>query len=133
MGIEALSRGAATCCFFERHREALDALYRNLDTMGIGPEATVVTGDAWRSAICSAEGTPFDLVLLDPPYADMGNLSASGPLRRYFGHLTDREDNHPLIVLHHPAAVPIEALPGDVWTIVTHRIHGTNAITMFRR
>ena len=133
MGIEALSRGAATCCFFERHRQALDALYRNLDTVGVGPEATVVTRDAWQSAICSADGSPFDLVLLDPPYADMGDVSASGPLRRYLGHLAERGDNRPLVVLHHPASVRVEVAPGDVWMIVTHRIHGTNAITMFIR
>jgi 16S rRNA (guanine966-N2)-methyltransferase len=65
MGIEALSRGAATCVFVERDRQALHALRANLDALGAGPQAEVVAADvvSWVPAM-----PPVDLVFADPPY-----------------------------------------------------------------
>jgi 16S rRNA (guanine966-N2)-methyltransferase len=65
LGIEALSRGAAHATFVERDRAALDALRANLGACRLGPDrATVVVGDAFAHL----DG-PYDLALLDPPYA----------------------------------------------------------------
>jgi 16S rRNA (guanine966-N2)-methyltransferase len=65
MGIEALSRGAATCVFVERDAAALRALRQNLLTLGAGDEARIVTSDviAWVPAMRNV-----DLVFADPPY-----------------------------------------------------------------
>ena len=133
MGLEALSRGAASCCFFECDREALAALYRNLDTLGVGPEAVVITQDAWNSAVCAPGGRPFDLVLLDPPYADTRETSPDSPLIRYLRRLAERQDNRPLVMLHHAASVPVTLDPDAEWTVVDRRILGTNAITLLVR
>ena len=67
LGIEALSRGAASVTFVERARPALDALRRNLDTVGL-PGAEVVGVDVARALRGPLPGAPFDLVLADPPY-----------------------------------------------------------------
>ncbi len=67
MGLEALSRGAATVTFVDHDPRALDAVRRNLAASGLdGPAATVVRGSlpAWLSGVA-----PVDLVLCDPPYA----------------------------------------------------------------
>jgi 16S rRNA (guanine966-N2)-methyltransferase len=64
LGIEALSRGAASAVFVEREPRALEALRRNLDPLDA--ETTVVRQDALRF-LARAEG-PFDLVFVDPPY-----------------------------------------------------------------
>jgi 16S rRNA (guanine966-N2)-methyltransferase len=65
LGIEALSRGAASCVFVERDRAALKALRANIATLGLDERATVVTSDvpAWAPAMRSV-----DLALIDPPY-----------------------------------------------------------------
>jgi 16S rRNA (guanine966-N2)-methyltransferase len=65
LGIEALSRGAATCVFVERDRAALQALRANIAALGIAARTTVVTSDvlAWAPAMRNV-----DLVLADPPY-----------------------------------------------------------------
>jgi 16S rRNA (guanine966-N2)-methyltransferase len=66
LGLEALSRGAAHALFVESDRKAAGVLRRNLATVGLGGEVrlgaagTVLAGPAPR---------PFDLVLVDPPYA----------------------------------------------------------------
>ena len=65
MGLEALSRGAADVTFVERDREALAALHKNIETVGLG--GRVVPGDV-DGFLDRARG-PVDVVFVDPPYA----------------------------------------------------------------
>ncbi len=58
MGLDSLSRGAASCSFFERDRDALVALRRNLDALEVGEIATVRTGNAWEGAVLDRAGQP---------------------------------------------------------------------------
>ena len=67
MGIEALSRGAASCVFVDRNRQAAEVVRRNLRAAKVDGAAQVMCRDA-NEYLCSAAG-PFDLVFLDPPYA----------------------------------------------------------------
>jgi 16S rRNA (guanine966-N2)-methyltransferase len=46
LGIEALSRGAAYCCFVEEDPAAVRTLKGNLKTLGLEPQARVVQGSA---------------------------------------------------------------------------------------
>jgi 16S rRNA (guanine966-N2)-methyltransferase len=78
LGLEALSRGAASVVFVERQRvvvEALRALLREWQASG----AQVICAEArpWLGEAASLV-EPFDLVFLDPPYAASrnGELSA---------------------------------------------------------
>ena len=67
LGLEALSRGAATVTFVERHRGAVDVLRRNSATVGLSG-STVVTQPVDRALAGELPGGPFDLVVADPPY-----------------------------------------------------------------
>jgi 16S rRNA (guanine966-N2)-methyltransferase len=70
LGIEALSRGAASAVFVERHAGAVRALNENLAALGLeSTEAQVRRGDA-LGALRSARGRQetYDLVFIDPPY-----------------------------------------------------------------
>jgi len=64
VGIEALSRGAASAIFFERDLRALDILRQNLVSLKIGAQATVVPGSALRLL----KDYRADIVFIDPPY-----------------------------------------------------------------
>jgi len=79
LGIEALSRGAVHADLVERGREALAAIRDNLDRASVADAATVVTGDVLRFLAAAPAGAPYDLVFLDPPYADRAILA---PLER---------------------------------------------------
>ena len=68
LGIEALSRGAASCVFVDLDTRPVQA---NLDALGI--DAEVRRGGA-LSALKSDD--QYDLVLLDPPYRDAARLGA---------------------------------------------------------
>ncbi len=66
LGIEALSRGAASAVFVERDRHALACLEQNLETTRFADQAHVRVGDAMAFARTANE--EFDLAFLDPPY-----------------------------------------------------------------
>jgi 16S rRNA (guanine(966)-N(2))-methyltransferase RsmD len=90
-GIEALSRGAASAVFVERDHGAVQVIRENLRRAALGPGATVVRRDvlAWLADAArdaGVAGPRFDLVLVDPPYADtvaLGQvLERVGPIVR---------------------------------------------------
>jgi 16S rRNA (guanine966-N2)-methyltransferase len=70
-GIEALSRGAASSTFVEKDQGAAAVIDANLRATGLsGPAASVVRWDAVRWLGEPHAGASFDLVLVDPPYAE---------------------------------------------------------------
>jgi 16S rRNA (guanine966-N2)-methyltransferase len=80
-GIEALSRGASQAVFVERDGRAAATIAENLRTTGLaGPEATVIGTDAlaWlrRPPSPDAAARSFDIVIVDPPYAQTELLGA---------------------------------------------------------
>jgi 16S rRNA (guanine966-N2)-methyltransferase len=64
VGIEALSRGAATCTFVERDRAALAALDANVAALGIAARSTIRRGDV----LAHLPSIDADLAFADPPY-----------------------------------------------------------------
>ncbi len=68
LGLEALSRGAASAEFVELNAPSLEALRANMDALGVGARARVHRGDALRFAGRLEPGA-YDLAFADPPYA----------------------------------------------------------------
>jgi 16S rRNA (guanine966-N2)-methyltransferase len=67
LGLEALSRGAATVVFVESSPGVLPVLKDNLAAVGL-PGGRIVAGSV-PTVVGGAPPTRFDLVLADPPYA----------------------------------------------------------------
>lgn len=63
LGIECLSRGAASATFVDNDRKAVAIVKDNLKTCGL--KGTVVQGDALSFL---SKGQRFDLIFIDPPY-----------------------------------------------------------------
>jgi 16S rRNA (guanine966-N2)-methyltransferase len=76
MGLEALSRGAASAVFVEADRDAARAIDRNLDRLRL-TGATVLRQDV-RTALAGESGARrrYDLVLIDPPYDQWEDLES---------------------------------------------------------
>lgn len=72
LGIEALSRGAAFALFVESGRPAARALRENIAALALEARCAIVDKPAERAIEAIAQHGPFDLVLLDPPYAEVG-------------------------------------------------------------
>lgn len=75
LGLEALSRGAASADFVEVHRNALAALKANLKTLKVEGRATIHRVDALKFALQLQSGQ-YDVAFADPPYANDNDQTA---------------------------------------------------------
>jgi len=70
LGIEALSRGAASCCFIENDRNALASLKKNMNAVRCADRADLLELDALKALrLLAGRGDHFDIIFFDPPYA----------------------------------------------------------------
>ena len=65
LGLEAMSRGAATCLFVEQDAAAIRSLRANIAALRAQDECEVRAGSVLALGPAKA---PLDLLLLDPPY-----------------------------------------------------------------
>jgi 16S rRNA (guanine966-N2)-methyltransferase len=72
LGLEALSRGAASATFVEKDSAAVAVIRRNAEKLGAGARVTILA----TSALALPSAGPFDLVLADPPYASGSGTDA---------------------------------------------------------
>ncbi len=115
LGLEALSRGAASADFVELAPGSLKALRANVAALGLGGVTSVHRGDALRFAERLAPGA-YDLVFADPPYStDAAERIAALFRRTPFARILSVEHRADL------------ALPGD-----DTRRYGDTALTFFR-
>ena len=115
LGIECLSRGAAQAVFVDRRADAVKLIRENLKVTELTDRARVVAGDSMEYLKSLRE--PFDIVLLDPPYA-------AGLLEPAIEHLTtfDILNPHGIIVAEHPAdraLPPVEPPFSTMMTLFT--------------
>ena len=69
LGLEALSRGAASVTFVDSERDAMDVVKSNCRSLGEFERCRYAVSD-WRNFIRKAAGRDtYDLVFIDPPYA----------------------------------------------------------------
>ena len=66
LGIEALSRGAASCVFIDQRRDAVALIRENLKVCDLENRAAVRQGDSMSYL---RSGEKFDIIFADPPYA----------------------------------------------------------------
>jgi 16S rRNA (guanine966-N2)-methyltransferase len=75
-GVEALSRGAASATFVEKDQGAAAVIEANLKATALaGPAASIVRWDVVRWLDESHANESFDLVVVDPPYAETDLLA----------------------------------------------------------
>ena len=117
LGLEALSRGAASATFVERGAPALRILQSNIEKLGALEQCVVVRGDALRF-IENLEPLAYDLALADPPYGQqLATQVARHFLERPFASV---------LWLEHGAE---EALPESELAVT--RKYGDTAITRY--
>jgi 16S rRNA (guanine966-N2)-methyltransferase len=130
LAIEAISRGAASATCVESNRAAIAAITENVEVLGLRDRVSIVTrrlGDAKRVL---GERGPFDLVLVDPPYADVTSGALERELRGILGQETKIVAAGALLVLEHAARdAPPSLAP---LTLESTRRWGDTAATFYR-
>jgi len=117
LGLESLSRGAASVTFVEKAREALRALDANVGALAAGDRTRVVREDVFRFLNRTPAGT-FDLALADPPYGE-------GHAARLLEFVAAKPFARELWVEHHSREL-IPDLPG-----LTQRRYGDTTLTIW--
>lgn len=120
LGLEALSRGAASCTFVESDRDACRTINANLDKLGL--DAVVLCQDALQ--VLAQERRTFDLVLCDPPYGFAGH-------ERLAPHLARAVAPDGLLVYESSGRDDPPAVPGLAPR--TSRKYGSARLTLFER
>jgi 16S rRNA (guanine966-N2)-methyltransferase len=129
LGVEALSRGAASATFVDVDPNALAAVKLNLTAVGLDDAAATLvraelpgwlrigvrTGIGTRApALKATEGRAFDLALCDPPY-DFEDWPA----------LLEALDSDTVVM---ESSSPI--VPPDTWVVARERRYGGTLITV---
>ena len=116
LGLEALSRGAASCDFVEKSRNVLPALQANIELLGAGSSAVLHRETAEHFISTLAEGA-FDIAFADPPYdSDIAVQLAEQWLKVPFAHL---------LGIEHSASLQLSGA-------ADRRRYGITAISFFR-
>lgn len=68
VGLEAVSRGAASVLMVERNAATFRILKKNIEQLGCGDRAKALLGDALGQTALLRAPRPVDLVFVDPPY-----------------------------------------------------------------
>lgn len=67
LGIEALSRGAASCVFVDSSKKSVEVVRQNLEATGFSKQSVVINSDS--IAFLKSRGEKYDIAFLDPPYS----------------------------------------------------------------
>ena len=120
LGIEALSRGAASCLFVEQDGAALDALKGNLAKLG-------TRGDVRAGSVMGLGPAlaPLYLIMMDPPYGTGAGFVALDKLAR-LGWVS------PATWISIETAKAEEIAPPG-FTVDTTRVHGKARLTLLRQ
>ena len=125
LGIECLSRGAASAVFVDRRADAVKLIRENLKVTDLTDKARVVAGDSVEYLKSVRE--KFDLILLDPPYA-------AGLLEPVIAHIArfDILSPHGIMVAESPLEKTLPALCAP-YSIYREYRYGKIKVTIYHR
>ncbi|MCP4678249.1 MAG: 16S rRNA (guanine(966)-N(2))-methyltransferase RsmD [Deltaproteobacteria bacterium] len=121
LGLEALSRGAASAVFVEKSKSVRMILKKNITNLGFESKAGVIPGDARSTLrVLKNDAVKFDVVFLDPPYAGtlleetLGAIGAQGLL-----------EQEAFVIAEHPRGEK-PVLPKSLRIVATKSYGGTD-------
>ena len=125
LGLESLSRGAASCTFVEQNRGAVKAVEENLKKTGLSG-GKVVSREVF--AYLKGERQGYDLIFADPPYADGMTDLASDLLALDGWDQWLAEDGFLVVESEASGELPVCDLE-----LVQQRDYGRSRIAIYRR
>ncbi|MEE8540178.1 MAG: 16S rRNA (guanine(966)-N(2))-methyltransferase RsmD [Desulfobacterales bacterium] len=125
LGIEALSRGAASAIFIDNDHKATQVIKANLKLNNLENRSKCIRWDATKNLNCLATISPiFDLVLMDPPY----NRNHVNPALTVL-HRSGSMQNAALVIVEHAMREPI--LEGHIPFVLTDQRRYRKSLVSF--
>ena len=126
VGLEAMSRGAASVAFVERNPRHIAYIKSNAAMLKLAPE--IIQADAYQY-LAGFSGNPFDIVYADPPYA----LGEEQGFEVVLKNLAERNVLKPdgLFIAETTFRMSATDLPG--WNLCRDREYGKTRLIIWRR
>ncbi|WP_205877176.1 16S rRNA (guanine(966)-N(2))-methyltransferase RsmD [Mycobacterium camsae] len=127
LGLEALSRGAASVLFVESDQRTAAVLARNVSAVGLS--GAVVRRGAVAAVLAAGASAPVDLVLADPPYetqtGELNTVLAALQVHGWVG------DGTVAVVERGVASTPLAWPQG--WSVWPERVYGDTRLELAER
>jgi 16S rRNA (guanine966-N2)-methyltransferase len=127
LGLEALSRGAASALFVESDQRSADVIARNIEALGL-TGATLRRGSV-TAVLATGSRSPVDLVLADPPY-DIDAAEVEAVLATLATHGWVREGT--VMVIERAVSGPALSWPAG-WSLWPPRVYGDTRLELAER
>jgi len=129
VGLDALSRGAASAVFVDVSRAHLAVARANAESLGAAGRAAFALADAERWAASAGRGRRFDFAYADPPYALGAERRFSGLLASLAGGDVVRSGGY--FAAEMKSRQDPDEAPG--WTLCRDRRYGQTRIAVYVR
>ncbi|MEK7288853.1 MAG: 16S rRNA (guanine(966)-N(2))-methyltransferase RsmD [Planctomycetota bacterium] len=135
IGIEALSRGAASCIFVEHNKQVIQIIKDNLAATGLQNKATVIKCDVLEMAsYLERDSIKLDIVFAAPPYPLVEKNAYRSELLTFFSILSEKHIIQPegIVILQQRKAefqMPPEAACLELFDT---RMYGDTQVLFFR-
>jgi len=97
LGLEALSRGAASAVFIDFAPNAVKTISKNIESCRMADRAKVIKWDILKNLNCFyGKHSIYDLIFMDPPY----NENAIGPVLKNLMNLDVLQNDATIIIEH---------------------------------
>jgi 16S rRNA (guanine(966)-N(2))-methyltransferase RsmD len=133
LGLETLSRGAASCVFVESDPELARLLLRNAAKCRLADRCRLVQTDVLHLPERPPDpaGLPADLVLCDPPYIMIGDPNTRADLFDELERLIGAWIAPGAVLMLHHEPLPHAIWPAERLAETDKRIYGRSQLTFF--
>ena len=131
LGLEALSRRAAECCFVENDARVVRFLRENVATFGLQDRSTIRGADAFARGFAPAGlEARFDVAFVDPPFRTSHDAAPDSPLGKLLANAGTWMTAGGIVVLHQEGGARPEMQYGCLRQ-VDRRQYGRQALTFY--
>jgi 16S rRNA (guanine(966)-N(2))-methyltransferase RsmD len=141
LGLEALSRGAEFVTFVEQNPKIIATLERNIEKAGFVKESRVIRADVFKAGApigkkfefrnSKFEISGYDLVFVDPPYADTSDVGVGSPLSGLLDLLQEQVAHNGLVMVRTAHRTTLSERYGRL-QVIERRQWGTMAVTILK-
>ena len=133
LGLEALSRGAEFVTFVERDPRIISVLSKNIEKAGLVKESKVIRANAYKiGAPVDSGRQKYNLVFIDPPYADTIDVRNDSPLGGLLDLLGGQVTEEGIVIVRTGERVSLLEQYGE-FQIIERRKWGTMIVNILRK